>query len=129
MTGFGYLGALLLSLAGLAVVDRRYRLVFWADWRRAAWTVGIGVVGFLVWDLVGLGLGIFARGASPHMTGLLLAPELPVEEAVFLTLLCYVALIAWRWFDHSARMRAQYERSRGRRGLGGDESAAEEVRR
>ncbi len=118
MTGFAYLGALLLSLAGLAIVDRRYRLVFWADWRRAVWTVGIGVVGFLVWDLLGLGLGIFARGASPHMTGLLLAPELPVEEAVFLTLLCYVALIAWRWFDHSARMRAQYERSRGRRGLG-----------
>ncbi len=30
------------------------------------------------------------------MTGLLLAPDLPVEEAVFLTLLCYNALLVWR---------------------------------
>lgn len=106
MTGFAYLGALACSLGGLAVLDRKQRLAFWSDWRRAAASVGIGVVGFLVWDLVGLGLGIFARGDSSHMTGLLLAPELPVEEVVFLTLLCYVALLAWRWFDQSARMRA-----------------------
>ena len=62
-------------------------------------TVGIGVVGFLLWDGIGLVLGIFARGDSPHMTGLLLAPELPVEEAFFLALLCYTALldVARRW--------------------------------
>ena len=99
MTGFLYLGALLVSLGGLALLDRRFRLAFWADWRLAAGAVGIGVLGFLAWDLAGLGLGIFARGDSPHMTGLLLAPELPVEEAFFLTLLCYTALLAWRWFD------------------------------
>ena len=33
------------------------------------------------------------------MTGLLLAPELPVEEAVFLALLCYNTLLAWRALD------------------------------
>ncbi|MFD4990619.1 lycopene cyclase domain-containing protein [Cellulosimicrobium cellulans] len=96
MTGLAYLGALAVSLGGLAVLDRRFRLAFWANWRRAALTVGLGVVGFLLWDVAGLVLGIFARGESPWMTGLLLAPDLPVEEAVFLTLLCYNALLVWR---------------------------------
>ena len=98
-----YLGALVLSLGGLAVLDRRFRLAFWSDPRRAGLTVGIGVVGFLLWDLVGLGLGIFARGDSPHMTGLLLAPELPVEEAFFLALLCYSALLTWRGLERWRR--------------------------
>ena len=106
MTGFAYLGALLLALAGLATLDRRYRLAFWADARRSAVCVAVGVVFFLAWDLAGIGLGIFARGESPHMTGILLAPELPVEEAFFLTLLCYNALLAWRFLDGLARRRA-----------------------
>lgn len=96
MTGIAYLAALAVSLGGLAVLDRRFRLAFWHDRRRAALAVGIGVVAFLAWDVAGLVLGIFARGESPWMTGLLLAPDLPVEEAVFLTLLCYVALLVWR---------------------------------
>lgn len=99
MIGFAYLGALLLALGGLAVIDHRWRLAFWDRPRTAALCVGIGVVGFLLWDVAGLLLGIFARGESPHMTGLLLAPDLPVEEAVFLTLLCYNALLAWRGLD------------------------------
>jgi lycopene cyclase domain-containing protein len=100
---FLYLGALLVSLGGLAILDARFRLAFWADARRAALTVGIGVVGFLLWDLVGVGLGIFARGDSPHMTGILLAPELPLEEAFFLTLLCYTSLLVWRGLERWRR--------------------------
>ena len=100
---FLYLVALLVSLAGLAVLDRRFRLAFWADARRAVLAVGIGVLGFLLWDLAGLGLGIFARGGSPHMTGILLAPELPLEEAFFLALLCYTALLTWRGLERWRR--------------------------
>lgn len=114
MIALAYLGALLVSIGGMAMIDRRFRLAFWYDARRSAWTVGIGVVGFLVWDLVGLALGIFARGDSPHMTGLLLAPELPVEEAFFLALLCYVGLLAWRWFDRVAAHRQDAERALAR---------------
>ena len=100
---FVYLGALLVSLGGLAILDRRFRLAFWSDPRRAGLTIGIGVVAFLLWDLAGVGLGIFARGDSPHMTGILLAPELPVEEAFFLTLLCYTALLTWRALERWRR--------------------------
>lgn len=106
MIGFAYLGALAVSLGGLAVLDRRFGLAFWHDARRSAWTIGIGVVAFLLWDLAGLALGIFARGDSPHMTGVLLAPELPLEEAFFLALLCYVGLLAWRWLDRTVAERA-----------------------
>ena len=106
MSGFAYLGALIVSLGGLAALDRRFRLAFWVNWRLSAACVGLGVLGFLAWDLAGLGLGIFARGDSPHMTGLQLAPELPVEEAFFLALLSYVGLLAWRWFDRSAHERS-----------------------
>jgi lycopene cyclase domain-containing protein len=99
VTGLAYLGALLLALGGLAVIDHRWRLAFWDRPRVTAGCLAVGVVGFLLWDVAGLVLGIFARGESPHMTGLLLAPDLPVEEAVFLTLLCYNALLAWRALD------------------------------
>jgi lycopene cyclase domain-containing protein len=114
VTRFAYLAALAVSLGGLALLDRRFRLAFWADWRRAGLCVLGGVAFFLTWDVAGLALGIFARGTSPHMTGFLLAPELPVEEAFFLALLCYNALLAWRALDRRAR-RA--------RGLAGDDPA------
>lgn len=116
MIGLTYLLALLVSIGGLALLDRRFRLAFWSDARRAGLTVGLGVLGFLLWDGAGLVLGIFARGDSPHMTGLLLAPELPVEEAFFLTLLCYAALLAWRWFDRQAVLRAAHRTDPGERG-------------
>lgn len=106
MTGFVYLSALLLALGGLATLDRRHRLAFWSDARRAAVCVGVGVVFFLLWDVAGLALGIFARGESPHMTGVLLAPELPLEEVFFLALLSYNALLAWRGFERVTERRA-----------------------
>ncbi|MCB7135199.1 lycopene cyclase domain-containing protein [Cellulosimicrobium marinum] len=105
MTGLAYLGALVVSIGGMAMIDRRWRLAFWHDARRAALTVGLGVVAFLLWDVAGLVLGIFARGESPWMTGILLAPDLPVEEVFFLTLLCYVALVLWRLLEKAPRPR------------------------
>lgn len=98
-----YLIALLVSAAGMAVLDRRWRLVLWRAPRSAALVVLLGTVFFLAWDLVAIGLGIFRHGDSAHMTGVLLAPELPLEEPVFLAFLCYTALVlfagAERVFD------------------------------
>jgi lycopene cyclase domain-containing protein len=90
--GLLYLGALLVSLGCMVLLDSRFRLFFWADARRAAIVLVLGVVFFLVWDLAGIGLSIFYRGETDFMTGILLAPELPLEEVFFLTLLCYVAM-------------------------------------
>lgn len=89
---FLYLGALLVSLGCMVLLDSRFRLFFWADARRATIVLVAGVVFFLAWDLAGIGLSIFYRGETDFMTGILLAPELPLEEVFFLALLCYLAM-------------------------------------
>lgn len=87
-----YGAGLLVSLAGMVLLDRRFRLFFWKDPRRAGIVLVAGVVFFLLWDLAGIGLGVFFRGPSPLVTGLVIAPEVPVEEVLFLTLLSYTIM-------------------------------------
>ena len=87
-----YLVGLLIALTGMVLLDRRFRLFFWRDARRAAIVLVVGVVFFLSWDLAGIGLGIFFRGETSFMTGLVVARELPLEEIFFLTLLCYLTM-------------------------------------
>lgn len=90
--GFLYLAALLVSLFGMVMLDRRFSLFFWRDVPRAAVTLLVGVVFFLIWDVVGIDLGIFFRGETSFMTGVLVATELPLEEVFFLALLCYLTM-------------------------------------
>ncbi len=94
---FAYLAALLVALTGMVMLDRRFRLFFWAAPWRAAFVLVAGLGFFLAWDLAGVGLGIFFRGETVFMTGLQVAPEVPVEEVFFLTLLCYLTmnLVGW----------------------------------
>ena len=98
-----YLAALLVSLTGMVVLDRRFALFFWADARRAAIVLAVGVAFFLLWDAFGIGLGIFFRGETAFMTGLLLAPELPLEELFFLALLCYLTMNVYGAFTRAVR--------------------------
>lgn len=100
--GILYLAALAVSLTGMIMLDRRFRLFFWRDARRAAIVLVAGLVFFLAWDLSGIGLGIFFRGETSFMTGLVLAPELPVEELFFLALLCYLAMNVFGAFHRRA---------------------------
>lgn len=100
---FAYLAALAVALTGMVLLDRRFGLFFWRDARRATIVLVLGVVFFLVWDLGGILLGIFFRGQNEFMTGLLIGPELPIEEVFFLTLLCYNTMNAYTaagdWLD------------------------------
>jgi len=95
-----YLAALLFSLMGMVFLDRRFRLFFWADTRRAAIVLPAGVLFFLLWYLAGIGLGIFFRGPSPFVTGLVVAPEVPIEEIAFLALLCYLTMNVFAGITH-----------------------------
>ena len=95
LPGAAYLVALLVSLAGLGLLDWRHRLALFADARRTLATVGVGIAVFLAWDFAGVGLGIFFRGDSRYLTGIQVAPEVPVEELFFLTLLVYQTLLLW----------------------------------
>ena len=90
--GILYLVALFIALFGMVMLDRRFTLFFFLDARRASIVLVAGVLFFLIWDLFGIGLGIFFRGETNFMTGLQVAPELPLEEVFFLTLLCYLTM-------------------------------------
>lgn len=94
---FAYAAALAVSLAGMLTVDRRWRLVLFARtpgaWWRGLAAVALGVAFFLVWDLAGTRLGIFFVGPGDYQSGVLVAPEIPLEEVGFLTLLCHLSLV------------------------------------
>jgi lycopene cyclase domain-containing protein len=90
--GFLYLAVLLVSLSGMVVLDRRFRLFFFDVPARAAVVMIIGMAFFLVWDLCGISLGIFFRGETEFMTGVQIVEELPLEEVFFLALLCYLTM-------------------------------------
>jgi len=93
-----YLTALTLAISGLAALDFRHRLAFFGGSpRRTAVVLTISVAFFLLWDVVGIAHGIFFRGSGPWMTGILIAPELPVEEILFLIVLSYSTLVVYLW--------------------------------
>lgn len=88
-----YAVSLLVSTACLVLLDVRFRLVFRR--RPAAGVVAllIGLGFFIAWDAVGIGLGVFRHLDSRWATGILLAPEFPLEELLFLGFLSYLTLI------------------------------------
>lgn len=93
---FLYLVALLTSLVGIGLLDHRHKLAFFGGAPgRSAVIMTVTVIFFLVWDVVGIATGVFFRGAGPWMTGILLGPELPLEELFFLMVLCYSTLVSY----------------------------------
>lgn len=101
-----YLGALLVSLAGLAHIDNRARLVFYAKGTsRFKFEFGslritiLAVAVFLIWDGLGIANGIFFEGDGNLLLGVDLAKELPLEEPVFLFLLVYCGQLAMAGFE------------------------------
>ncbi len=102
---FVYLGALLVSLAGMVVLDLRFRLFFAAAPWRAAIVLVAGIAFFLVWDVAGIAAGVFFRGNPGLLTGALLGPELPLEEVFFLALLCYLTMNVYGWLRSAAERR------------------------
>lgn len=99
-----YLFALLISISGLLFIDYRYKLAFWYDVRRTVWTVAITMFVFILWDIIGITLGIFFKGNSQYMLPFVVAPEFPVEELFFLFLLSFVTLLLYRGISRWRRI-------------------------
>lgn len=113
--GAVYLAALLVSLGCMLLLDWRFRLFFWRDAVSAAVVTALGLVFFLVWDVAGIANGIFFRGDGAIATGLVLAPELPVEEPVFLLFLVVCTMIIYTGTTRVlARLRARTRTQRER---------------
>lgn len=102
MTGL-YLILLCVSIGCLLLLDRRFGLFWWRDTRAAAITMVVGVAFFLLWDVLGVWLGIFFTGRTDFLLGLELAPDVPVEEPVFLVLLMQSAMTVHGLVDYWRR--------------------------
>ncbi len=96
MMQFAYLAGLLVGITGMAIIDWRYKLAFWHDRRRTLLTIAICMSVFIVWDVLGIMLGIFFHGGSEFTLPLRLLPEFPLEELFFLLLLCYCTLVIYQ---------------------------------
>ena len=96
---FLYLGLLLLSLAGLVTLDVRFKLAFAKNPKAASIAIGAPYLLFVIWDFTGIASGIFFKGQSSLLTGLMVAKDFPVEELFFLALLCYSTLIVATWVE------------------------------
>ena len=99
MLSLTYLFALLFSIGGMTILDWRYKLAYFTKPRTTALTLTIGVVAFIIWDILGISLGVFFSGDSPYMSGLFLGPDFPIEELFFLYFLCYFTLIMYRLLE------------------------------
>ena len=108
-----YLGLLLVSLAGLAHIDNRQRLVFYKkgtprfrfEWPQLIVTV-TGVLFFSIWDALGIANHIFFKGQGNLLVGIQVFNEYPIEEVLFLTLFVYcsqLSLAAWLSFSKRAQ--------------------------
>lgn len=94
---FLYLGALLISITGLALLDFKHKL---ALSKSAGYLchILIPVIFFIVWDIAGINSGIFFRGGAEHLLGVLVYEEMPLEEIFFLILLSYSSLLLLKSF-------------------------------
>ena len=90
---FIYLASLLFSLAGLAALDFRFKLAFAKNAKAASVAIAIPYLLFVTWDAAGIALGIFFKGQSKYLSGIMIAKDFPIEELFFLGLLCYTTLI------------------------------------
>ena len=92
LMSFIYLGSLIVFIGCMVLCDHRWKLGFFRNAPRAALAIGVTYVGFLLWDVLGIVTGTFYRGDSPYMTGIELAPHMPIEELFFLFFLYYLTL-------------------------------------
>ncbi|GAA1886519.1 hypothetical protein GCM10009715_35810 [Paeniglutamicibacter psychrophenolicus] len=88
-----YLLILLALIACMGALDARYRLFVFARPLPAALALAGGTAVFLLWDVIAIDLGIFLHRESGLMTGVMLADQLPLEEAFFLFFLCYNTMV------------------------------------
>ncbi|QIM16537.1 lycopene cyclase domain-containing protein [Leucobacter insecticola] len=90
-----YLACLLGGIVCMLLLDLRFRLFFWKSPASAALVTLAGVTFLLLWDAAGIATGIFLRGDATIASGIVLAPEMPLEEPVFLLFLVLCAMILY----------------------------------
>lgn len=91
-----YILVLIISICGLLLADWRYGLVFWHDKLASAKAIGFTMLLLLIFDIAGIINNIFSTNQNYVVKINIISPNLPVEEILFLFMLCYVTLISYR---------------------------------
>lgn len=94
---FFYLTFLSLSVLGLLLADWKYKIAFFDNNNKKATVKAIAVVMalLLLFDVLGIVNSIFTTNQS-YVTGIhLISKNLPLEEFLFLFLLCYFCIILY----------------------------------
>lgn len=110
LPGGSYLSILIFSLIGLYLLDRTHQLAFTVNPKRAFLAMVPAYVLFLLWDVLGIMNGIFFRGENSLLIGVEIFPDFPIEELLFLALLCYSTLIAITWAQKAFGQNKSIER-------------------
>ncbi|SJN09993.1 C50 carotenoid epsilon cyclase [Leucobacter sp. 7(1)] len=105
ISGLSYLAVLCAGIACMLLIDRRFRLFFWRAPVAASLVTLAGTAFLLLWDAAGIASGIFLRGDPAHVSGIVLAPELPLEEPVFLVFLVLCTMVLYTGIERVLRIR------------------------
>ncbi len=92
-----YISVLIFSVLGLLLADYRYKAAFFDINKRVGTIKSIGIVMslLLLFDVLGIINNIFSTNQR-YVSGVyLFSPDLPLEEFIFLFLLCYFCLILY----------------------------------
>jgi lycopene cyclase domain-containing protein len=95
-TSWTYAAILLVSIGGLMLCDRRWKLVAFRNknaQKATLLTILVLLALFLAWDIAGILLGIFYTNPRYTLGLNIVTPNLPIEEVFFLILLIYSVLI------------------------------------
>lgn len=99
VTRYLYLAAILVSAAGILVVDRRWSLGTWGP--RAARAVALTVPVFLAVDALGAARGWFR--SDPRLSIAIFPPGISFEEPFLLAFLVLLSVVLYRgaarWLD------------------------------
>lgn len=95
-THFFYLGILCLGILGLIILDYKYKLAFFCDPKSSIFAILPVMLLLLLADMVGVAQNIFFTYTDYVSNWYIASQNLPVEELIFLLLLCYITLIVYR---------------------------------
>jgi hypothetical protein len=90
-----YLAAILFSLAGLPLIDRRFRLGLAS--RSTVVAIVVVEVAFLAFDWLGASGGWFA--SEPRWVVALFPPGIPLEEPLLLAFIACWSIVLYRFVD------------------------------
>lgn len=95
MTDYLYILGIVFAFLGMLIVDRRWKVAFFRDPGRSTAVVLLTFVLLVVFDIIGLWLGIYSAGDK--VMGIFLGtPDFPLEEVFLLLFFGYFALIMLR---------------------------------